>query len=169
MGLCTSRDDDKIIDVQSTENSRTCCETRFISTAQSCWIAMHQATIALPENVQQSHINSFWKWIESFQYAIPCTHCGNHWRRIFVRLAPHRAQLIQTRNAATSFLFELHNLWNVNKGRPSLSWHKFCIFYKISIDDNITYIPTINTVTNSNIVISTDGEFCSRYGNDIVL
>lgn len=160
MGICNSIVSSEQLFVPSETMVMPCTLDRFKSAAQTYWSAMHQMTLTLHDVPTSEQIDDVWKWLVYFGLVIPCAHCGGHWQHMFRRLGRHRSMLMRTRNHAVSFMFEMHNLWNLNRHRAVFEWADFVDMYKITDSDRVKYIPTLRTVTRIDLLVINEHTCC---------
>lgn len=162
MGICSSHANSDRLFVPSETMVMPCTHDRFVHAAQTYWSAMHQMTLTLPDEPTKDQIGDVWKWLVYFSKVIPCAHCGAHWRHIFQRLGRHQFMLMRTRNHAVSFMFEIHNLWNVNRNKAAFEWDDFVNAYKITTNDRVVYTPTLRSVTRIDLLVMTCDHTCGK-------
>ena len=92
------------------------------------WTLLHSITFNYPKTPSQQDKNEYADFFYSLANVLPCATCQNHFRKNLNDL-PLKLHL-QSRNDLVKWLFEIHNLINIQTNKKTITFKKFQKIYK---------------------------------------
>ena len=109
------------------------------------WTLLHSITFNYPKTPSQQNKNEYADFFYALANVLPCSVCQNHFRKNLNDL-PIKLHL-QSRNDLVKWLFEIHNLVNIQINKKTITFKKFQNVYKNLYNkstESITYYKNKN-------------------------
>ena len=122
------------------------------------WIAMHTMAAHYPTHPSKKQQHDTWKYIYLTGKVLPCHDpCGTHWCIVIKLLKKNKNKIMQSRSSLFQFLFDIHNLFSMNMGKPQMIWPEAVALYDAhdvtrepnsELDDRSDIVEHMLTMTN---------------------
>ena len=85
------------------------------------WFILHSISMALPDNVPVDKQKDLIQFMRSFGNLIPCNICKINYKTNLKMMSPLEKN-VQTRELFSKWLIDLHNVVNIETGKPEMSY-----------------------------------------------
>ena len=85
------------------------------------WFTLHSISMALPDNVPVDKQKDLIQFMRSFGNLIPCNICKINYKTNLKMMSPLEKN-VQTRELFSKWLIDLHNVVNIETGKPEMSY-----------------------------------------------
>lgn len=114
------------------------------------WESMHYSSLSLPDYPTKKTIKKFIEYLDLTGKFLVCKECGDHWCKIVPPILKKNIGKLKKKDDIIRILFDIHNTWNYELGKPKFTFPQFCKKYNYKDFVIIKFnIPDVSTTVCS--------------------